>query len=132
MDYSFNKQQRLCSKKLIDQVFDQGQAVVKYPLKMVFLETQFSEVFPIKVGFSVPKKFQRKAVDRNLIKRRMREAYRLNKHLAVTDLNKSQKQYAVFIIYLSKEKTDFKSIQDKTIFLLRRLVEIVNSKQSAS
>ena len=124
MNFTFKKQERLCSKKLIDEVFAKGQSFSKYPFKLVFLKTTLNVDFPMQVGFSVPKKYIRKASNRNVIKRRMREAYRLNKHLFYGLLGEKQKQYAAFLIYLSKEELTFKQIEDKTLLLFDRLVKM--------
>jgi ribonuclease P protein component len=124
MNFTFKKQERLCSKKLIDEVFSKGKSISKFPFKLVFLQTDLNTGFPIQVGFSVPKKYIKKAVDRNLIKRKMREAYRLNKHLFYQDLNEKDRHYAAFLIYLSKEQLTFEQIEDKTNFLFDRLVKM--------
>lgn len=107
--YSFKKEERLCSKKEIDKLFSAGNAFLVYPLKVVFTEIEFPEKFPAKVAFTVSKKLFKKAVQRNLIKRRMRETYRLNKQMLVSDATSSRK--AIFFIYISKKIHDFKTIE---------------------
>lgn len=107
--FSFKKAERLSSKKEIDNLFSKGRTFLFYPLKVVFTETGFSEKHPAKVAFAVSKKLFKKAVRRNLIKRRMREAYRLNKYLLEMEANTSQK--AIFFIYVGKEIHDFKTIE---------------------
>ena len=124
MSFTFKKQERLCSKKLIDEVFAKGKSFSKFPLKLVFLETELNSGFPMQLCFSVPKKYIKKANHRNLIKRRMREAYRLKKHNFYQVLNEKEKQYAVFLIYLSNQELTYREIEDKTIFLFDRLVKM--------
>lgn len=94
MKKTFKKDERLCSVKVIDDLFDRKNSanggVFAYPLRVVFqsyLESKSSETSSInlpkvtQVLFSVPKRQFKHAVDRNLIRRRMKEAYRLNKNL---------------------------------------------------
>lgn len=107
--FTFKKQERLCSKKQIEKLFAEGTSCLVYPLRMVYAKTEFpGPCFP-KAGFAVSRKYFRKAVTRNLIKRRMREAYRLNKHL----LSSGEQQIpgAVMIIYVGKKALDFHSIE---------------------
>ena len=108
-DFSFKKAERLCSKKQIEKLFSEGNSFLFYPLKVVYADIDFPEPFPAKTAFTVSKKRFNKAVQRNLIKRRMREAYRLNKHLLILDENSSKK--AVFFIYIGKEILDFHTIE---------------------
>jgi ribonuclease P protein component len=108
-DFSFKKAERLCSKKQIEKLFSEGNSFLFYPLKVVYADIDFPEPFPAKTAFTVSKKRFNKAVQRNLIKRRMREAYRLNKHLLILDENSSNK--AVFFIYIGKEILDFHTIE---------------------
>ncbi len=110
--FSFGKKERLCSKKQIDKLFSAGKSLLFYPLKVVYSDIEFPEPFPAKVAFAVSKKLFKKAVQRNLIKRRMREAYRLNKHLLASNENPAKK--AIFFIYIGKEIHDFQTIEKAT------------------
>lgn len=108
-DFSFKKAERLCSKKQIEKLFSEGNSFLFYPLKIVYTDIDFPEPFPAKAVFTVSKKRFKSAVRRNLIKRRMREAYRLNKHLLALNENFSKK--AVSFIYIGKEILDFQPIE---------------------
>ena len=112
VSFTFKKEERLCSKKVIDQLFLNGSSFLIFPLKVVFLETSLPGVFPAQAGFSVSKKIFKRAVHRNRIKRLMREAYRLNKHELYRQLE--NRQLALFFIFVGKELTDFKTV-DKAI-----------------
>lgn len=79
MPAKFTKQERLCSKKQIDLLFLKGNTAAAHPLKLIFIETELAYVKPCQAMFVVPKRSFKKAHDRNKLKRRMREAYRLNK-----------------------------------------------------
>ena len=78
---------------------------------------------PCQVVFSAPKKSFKRAVDRNLIKRRMREAYRGNKHLLYEHLVENQQNLHLLIIYTAKEIADFEVINDNMLKALKTLIQ---------
>ncbi|MCL8008145.1 ribonuclease P protein component [Gelidibacter japonicus] len=110
MDQSFRKIEKLKGKKLIEKLFSEGQSVAAYPLRLVYLKTNFDDPVKIKTGVSVSKRNFKKAVDRNRIKRLMREAYRLNKS---EYFNNIPDQYAFMILYIGKTQTDFETVSKK-------------------
>ena len=77
--YSFSKEERLCSVKLIDKLFHNGSSFLLYPFRIIWLQEALPSEKPVQVLISVPKKKFKRAVDRNLLKRRIREIYRLQK-----------------------------------------------------
>ena len=109
-NFSFKKEERLCSKKLIERLFAEGESFLVFPLKFVFLNSTLPTKFPVQTGFSVGKKIFKKAVQRNLIKRKMREAFRLNKH----DLYQiaGENQLALFIIFIGKTIPEYQQVED--------------------
>lgn len=111
-EYSFPQKEKLKSRKSIDRLFESGKSVSHYPLRMLWCEEIHPDNAFIKAGFSVPKKNFKRAVDRNLLKRRMREAYRLNKALASTFEKDSPSGYSVFFIYSSEDLIDYQTIED--------------------
>ncbi|WP_323027079.1 ribonuclease P protein component [Gelidibacter japonicus] len=110
MDQSFRKIEKLKGQKLIEKLFSEGQSVAAYPLRLVYLKTNFDDPVKIKTGVSVSKRNFKKAVDRNRIKRLMREAYRLNKS---EYFNNIPDQYAFMILYIGKTQTDFETVSKK-------------------
>lgn len=78
MEHTLHKQERLRGKLVVQRLFAEGKAFTCYPLRVVYKHNASCEQ---KVLFSVPKKRFKRAVDRNRIKRLMRESYRLNKHV---------------------------------------------------
>lgn len=117
MDFTYGKKEKLKSKKLINQLFAEGQSVSSYPLRMVFLEMSFEENVVAKTGVSVSKKHFKNAVDRNRIKRLLRESYRLNKPLFFNNITT---QYALMILYIGKEKPTFKQVETKMKVLFEK------------
>jgi ribonuclease P protein component len=77
--------------------------------------------FPVQVLISVPAQIIRKAVLRNRIKRRIREAWRINKEILYEDLTERQQQMAVCIMYTSKEILPSSLVREKIILILQRL-----------
>ncbi|HLV14633.1 MAG TPA: ribonuclease P protein component [Xanthomarina sp.] len=120
MNASYPKKEKLKSEKLISKLFLEGKSVSTYPLRMVYLKTTFDEEVKIKTGVSVSKRNFKKAVDRNHIKRLLREAYRLNNKAYFNNL---PTQYAFMILYIGKEKPTFHEIETKMKQLLTKFVD---------
>ena len=111
MTYKLPKNERLHSQKLIKELFDKGSSFFLYPFKVYVLEVEQEVSGTHQVLFSVSKKKIKKAVYRNLVKRRMREAYRLNKSL-LENLQGNKKMIA--LVYVSSDIATFQTIQLKT------------------
>ena len=111
MTYKLPKNERLHSQKLIKELFDKGSSFFLYPFKVYVLEVEQEVSGTHQVLFSVSKKKIKKAVHRNLVKRRMREAYRLNKSL-LENLQGNKKMIA--LVYVSSDIATFQTIQLKT------------------
>jgi ribonuclease P protein component len=118
MKNSFKKAERLNSKKLIKELFDKGSSFYLYPFKVIYLSNT-SEAPISQILISVSKRNFKKAVDRNKIKRRVREAYRLNK----SQLNITQ-SISIAYIYTPKEILSFQEIQNKIVTSLHKLTTL--------
>ena len=122
MHNTYSKHEKLKSKKLIDTLFSEGKSVSVFPLRLVYLNTEFDDDVAIKAGVSVSKKLHKKAVKRNKIKRLLREAYRLNK----SQINTNDQQFAFMILYLGKEMPSFEYLNESIHLLIKKF----NSKTS--
>ena len=119
----FSKHEKLKSKIAIDALFSKGKSVKEYPIRLVFLEKEEESNIVANVGVVVPKKQVKLAVNRNLIKRRMREAYRLNNGGLKAILVKNGLALNMMFIYSNKQILDYATIEDKIKVILKRLSE---------
>ena len=102
--FTFSKSERLSSKKDISLLYTTGQSKSFYPLKIFWREHVFESEYPARILITVPKRSFKKAVDRNLLKRRIREAYRLNKNPLYESLLQAEKKLDILIMFVGKEK----------------------------
>ncbi|WP_460615165.1 MULTISPECIES: ribonuclease P protein component [Hymenobacter] len=119
--YSFPKEEHLCRKKLIEELFGRGSSFGLYPLRLVWLPAAEFSTAPPQVLVSVSKRSFKRAVDRNYLKRLMREAYRLNKYRLVEAAG-GHRIGQLAIIYSGKEKKPFTLVEKKLISGLERLL----------
>ena len=108
--FTFKKNERLCSLKAIDELYTSGQNFYTPVFKVIYKLQSEAFTPPCKIVFSVPKRSFKRAVDRNLIKRRIREAYRNNKHNVYTHLTESKTYLHVLFIYTSKKILSYEEI----------------------
>ena len=130
MNFTYPKNEKLKSKITIDLLFSKGKSVSKYPLRLVFVESDYG--IPedsdqmLKMGVSVSKKYFKHAVDRNYFKRVLRETYRLNKHILIDNLDK---KYAFMFFYQTKERLTYEEINTKTIQLFEKFVSQLKNEE---
>ena len=129
MKLTFPKNERITYKKDIERLFSSGKQKFIYPFKILWFEDP-DDKKQVKVLISVSKKIFKKAVDRNLLKRRIKESYRLNKHLLYDNPDFDNKKLSLAFIYVAKEKIDFFKIDLKMKEILKTLINtaILNNK----
>jgi ribonuclease P protein component len=124
MDNRYPKTEKLKGRTLIDKLFRDGKSVSKFPLRLVYMPAVFDDGAPIKMGVSVSKKHFKRAVDRNYIKRLLRECYRLDK----AQLSIPEKTYAMMLLFQSRDVLAFEEIQEK----FRQLAEKFQAQENRS
>ena len=120
--YTFPKEEHLCRKKLIEQLFSkQGFSFGIYPLRLTWLPAPARTSAPPQVLISVSKRTFKRAVDRNRLKRLIREAYRLHKH-RLLEVVGGHPVAVLGILYTGKEKSELPLIEKKLISGFTRLL----------
>jgi len=122
---TFKKEEKLKRRKLIETLFKQGASFPNSPFRVLYFFPE-ENIAPLQSGFAVSGKHFKKAVDRNRIKRLMREAYRLQKTLLTENLKKQGKFMIVFFIYTGNEISEYKHVESKMLSALKRLNKIVD------
>ena len=127
-DNTLQRAERLRSLKAIRRLFADGRGGFVYPFRyMFFVETADTEAGDAKGGievmFSVPKKFHKRANKRNVLKRRTREAYRLNREQLRVKVEQSGKQLDLALVYSTKDILSYKTIENAVRRILGQVCE---------
>lgn len=131
-DFSFGKNYKLCSRRVVDELFEKGDIIKQYPLRLLYIKNpaHFNEYTAFQIVISVPKKKIRKAHDRNKVKRMLREQVRINKHHIEQLLHKNKEKLALFLIYSESTILDYPILERKTKKLFQQLYNTLNNEQN--
>ena len=121
--FSLNKSERLCGKSSTTELFLNGRSINDDFFRVIFIDQDYSREVYFKSQFIVPKRHVSRAVDRNFIKRQMREALRKNKTILIDFLQKTSKQLNFAIIYQISEIQETDLIEEKIKSLIIRLIK---------
>ena len=129
---SFKKEERLCNIQLIEKLYDNGSYFLVYPFRIIWLSCEANSEFPVQVLISVPKKKFKRAVDRNLLKRRIREIYRIQKSENLFPFfNERSEKIVLGINYIGNEIAEYASMEKKFNTAMLRLKKNI-SEQTCS
>ncbi|MXV52227.1 ribonuclease P protein component [Pedobacter sp. HMF7647] len=126
--YTFKKEERLCSEKLIQGLFSSGSSFILYPFRITWMAASDESAQLVRVVISVPKRNFKRAVDRNVIKRRIREAYRLNKQELLYQQIEGKNRIVLSIHYVGKEIFPFSFVEKKLKSTLLKLSDEFHEK----
>ena len=125
MSASFTKDERLCSFREIQSLMKNGETFFHYPFKVVYEYITYTDhqERPDAIIVSVPKRYFKRAVKRNLLKRRIRESYRLNKEILAAPQGG---RYNILFVYISKEIKEYGYIESR----LKEVLELIQQGKS--
>jgi ribonuclease P protein component len=118
---TFRKSERLCSRKEIERLFAGGTSINVYPLKLVFIRRDFLPEIPVQTMFVVPKRNFKRAHDRNLLRRRVRESFRLLKQDLYEGLKQKDVQLSMALLFTGKAEESYQTINKTLGELLSKL-----------
>ncbi len=121
MDQSFGKEYKLCSKILIDKLFQEGKRYRNFPFSISYLQGSFPFETPFQVLISVPKRQFKKAHDRNYVKRCIREILRKNKDLIQNRQQPDNNKIVLSVVYNYNQLTTFVEMEQKLVKALQML-----------
>jgi ribonuclease P protein component len=120
--FTLHKEERLCSRTIIEELFTSGESFLSYPFKVVFTKTDDSSLSPVQAAFTASKRTFKRAVKRNLLKRRMREAYRLNKELLYAQIRQKDLHLAIMFVFIGKDMVEYPMIEKAMILAFKKLL----------
>jgi ribonuclease P protein component len=121
--HGFAKNERLCSLKLIEELFKSGNVLFQYPYRIIWKEADSALPTPSQIVIAVPKRNFKRAVDRNLIKRRIREGFRLQKEILYVPLSEKGVSIIFMVQYTGKEIAGFIKISEAMTLALKKLAD---------
>lgn len=124
--YRLTKNEKLCSKTTIEQLFTCGSSFVTYPFRVVY-NTEEARGNKVDMFISVPKRNFKRAVKRNMIRRKSTEAYRLNKKRLIETAEEKNITLHIAFLYIAKEIEEYSLIEKKMKESLQKLTEIISA-----
>lgn len=127
--FSYNKREKLKSRKQLEALFTAGTIFIIFPLKIYYQEVEVQDNI-LKTGVGTSRKNFKKAVERNRIKRLLREAYRIEKPGLLNYLQQNKKQIALFFLYIDKSLPAYDLLKEKMQQSIEKLIKNLNERAS--
>ena len=123
MNHRFSKAERINSEIIIKRIFSEGKSLFSHPFRIVWVENlHIKDTVPVEILISVSKRKFKRAVDRNQVKRFIRESYRLNKNLLLDFCAQKDLNIQLAIVYVAKEVGDFDYYNKSMIKMLNKII----------
>ncbi len=126
-NFTYNRKEKLKSRKVLSTLFTEGKSFSVFPVKVFYLPVKEEGAGSIQAGVGVSARNFKKAVDRNRIKRLLRECYRLNKTVLHTTLKEKKKKMAFFFLYIGKEVPEYTLLDEKMKTVITKLEAIIGN-----
>jgi ribonuclease P protein component len=120
--FSYNKKEKLKSRKQLEQLFIAGTTFIIFPVKVIYKEVEAQDSI-LKTGVGTSRKNFKKAVERNRIKRLLRETYRTEKPVLLNYLQQNKKQIALFFLYIDKSLPEYNLLKQKMQQAIEKLIK---------
>lgn len=126
--YTLGKHERLKSRKQIERLFKEGKSFVLPPFRISYFteEADKNLLWPLQFGVGAGTRSFKKAVDRNRVKRLVREAWRLQKNILADELGQQNKRMDVFMIYTGRKLPNYSDVYEKTGLVIKKLLTKTN------
>ena len=128
--YSFSKKERLSNKKSISLLFEKGYSFYSHSFSVVWSYSDRPIPFPAQMAVSVTKKSFKRAVDRNRIKRLVREAWRLNKNSLYNLLKEKERQIIIMLLFTGEEIPDFHDVNTQVKNIVLKISLLLSSQET--
>ncbi len=126
-DLSFPKKEKLCGQVAVEKLFADGKATIKYPLRLIYTTSERKADVPLcRLMVSVSKRRFKHAVDRNRVKRLVREAYRLNKHVLLSALQCKEFEgltLSMAYVFIGDKLPTYQTIEKSVLVTFAKLTE---------
>ncbi|HLL44297.1 MAG TPA: ribonuclease P protein component [Segetibacter sp.] len=122
MRFTYNKEEKVKSRKLIEYLFSKGKSISAFPVKVLYDFVEDDTSVPLQAGVTTSSRNFKKAIERNRVKRILREAYRLQKLPLQQHLKEQNRSLALFFIYTGKELPVFAEVYERMGIILQKLL----------
>ncbi|MEX6690753.1 ribonuclease P protein component [Danxiaibacter flavus] len=130
---SYGREEKLKSRKQIDLLFAKGKSVNQFPVKLIYLEVPDEMDFPVKAGVIAPSRLFKKAVQRNRVKRLLREAYRTEKAPLIEYAQNQNRKLILFLLFVDRQIPSYALVKEKISMAIPRLIkELEKTKITAA
>ena len=120
--FTYNKEEKLKSRKLIEYLFIKGKSISAFPVRVLYIFVEDDASVPLQTGVTTSSRNFKKAIERNRVKRILREAYRLQKLPLQQHLKEQNRSLALFFIYTGKELPVFAEVYERMGIILQKLL----------